>query len=137
MLVNSQRARSRTPWLAMVVAGTLVVTGCTTPILANDPIVFPAPPTPSAGPSHAPDPIPINLPRDDGPHDRLTEWWYYTGHLRTQAGRRFGFEAVVFRAERGSVPVAWAAHLALTDEAVKTAVVHTALQKRGSPARNA
>jgi len=120
VLVNSQRARSRTPWLAMVVAGTLVVTGCTTPILANDPIVFPAPPTPSAGPSHAPDPIPINLPRDDGPHDRLTEWWYYTGHLRTQAGRRFGFEAVVFRAERGSVPVAWAAHLALTDEQGRT-----------------
>ena len=23
-----------------------------------------------------------SLPRDDGPHDRLTEWWYYTGHLR-------------------------------------------------------
>ena len=29
----------------------------------------------------AADPVPIVLPRDDGPHDRLTEWWYYTGHL--------------------------------------------------------
>ena len=28
------------------------------------------------------DPLPVVLPRDDGPHDRLTEWWYYTGHLR-------------------------------------------------------
>ena len=102
--------------LAALVAGALLVTGCTTPILANDPIVFPSPPLPSAAPSHAPDPIPISLPGDDGPHHRLTEWWYYTGHLHTQAGRRFGFEAVVFRAERGSVPVAWAAHLALTDE---------------------
>ena len=103
-------------WLAVLVASTLLVSACARPILANDPIVFPPPPTPSAPPSHAPDPIPISLPRDDGPHDRLTEWWYYTGHLRTQAGRRFGFEAVVFRAERGSVPTAWAAHLALTDE---------------------
>jgi len=34
----------------------------------------------------------------------------------TDGGRRFGFEAVVFRAERGDVPVTWASHLALTDE---------------------
>ena len=39
------------------------------------------------------------------PHDRLTEWWYYTGHLRAADGRRFGFEYVVFRAERGGFPV--------------------------------
>jgi predicted secreted hydrolase len=56
------------------------------------------------------------LPRDDGPHDRLTEWWYYTGHLRAADGSTFGFEDVVFRAERGSFPVTWASHLALTDE---------------------
>jgi predicted secreted hydrolase len=115
-LAHGRPASNRACWLALVVAGALLVTGCTTPILANAPIVFPSPPAPSTPPSHAPDPIPISLPRDDGPHDRLTEWWYYTGHLRTHAGRRFGFEAVVFRAERGSVPVAWAAHLALTDE---------------------
>ena len=131
-------------WLALIVAGALLVTGCTTPILANDPIVFPSPPAPSAAPSHAPDPIPIRLPRDDGPHDRLTEWWYYTGHLRTQVGRRFGFEAVVFRAERGSVPVAWAAHLALTDEQgqtfdyaqrseIGTAVDHSPRDASGTP----
>jgi predicted secreted hydrolase len=57
------------------------------------------------------------LPRDDAPHDRLTEWWYYTGHLRDEAGGRWGFEFVVFRAERGGFPVSWASHLALTDEA--------------------
>ena len=32
-------------------------------------------------PPRPPDPQPVELPRDDGPHDRLTEWWYYTGHL--------------------------------------------------------
>ena len=26
--------------------------------------------------------------RDDAPHDRLTEWWYYTGHLRPTTGGR-------------------------------------------------
>ena len=50
------------------------------------------------------------------PHDRLTEWWYYTGHLTAEDGRHFGFEFVIFRAERGTFPVTWASHLALTDE---------------------
>ena len=60
------------------------------------------------------------LPRDDGPHDRLSEWWYYTGHLDGTAGdgtkRKLGFEYVIFRAERGGFPTAWASHLAITDE---------------------
>jgi predicted secreted hydrolase len=113
---RSGNVRDLAARLVLLVAAALV-SGCTAPILANDPIVFPSPLAPSAAPPRAPDPVPISLPRDDGPHDRLTEWWYYTGHLRTSTGRRFGFEAVVFRAERGSVPAAWAAHLALTDEA--------------------
>jgi predicted secreted hydrolase len=62
------------------------------------------------------DPVPVVLPRDDGPHDRLTEWWYYTGHLRADDGSRFGFEFVIFRAERGSFPTSWVSHLAVTDE---------------------
>jgi predicted secreted hydrolase len=60
------------------------------------------------------------LPRDDRPHDRLTEWWYYTGHLQHPAGGRWGFEFVIFRAERGAFPVSWASHLALTDERAGT-----------------
>ncbi len=69
-------------------------------------------------PNRATCPIPsaIELPRDDGPHDRLTEWWYYTGHLRAADGARFGFEYVVFRAERGAFPTSWVSHLAVTDE---------------------
>ena len=42
----------------------------------------PRPPPPVA----VADPLPVVLPRDDGPHDRLTEWWYYTGHLRADDG---------------------------------------------------
>jgi predicted secreted hydrolase len=94
----------------------LLVTACSGPILANPTLPPAVVATPSVPPPHAPDPQPIVFPRDDGPHDRLTEWWYYTGHLEGDAGRRFGFEAVVFRAERGGVPVTWASHLALTDE---------------------
>ena len=60
----------------------LVVAGCTGPILAH-PLPTRAPfGRPTATPSRPPDPQPILLPRDDGPHDRLTEWWYDTGHLR-------------------------------------------------------
>ena len=94
-----------------------IVAGCGgDPILANPPLTFPSPAVTSAPTLRPPDPIPLVFPRDDGPHDRLTEWWYYTGHLRADDGRRFGFEAVIFRAERSSVPTAWASHLALTDE---------------------
>ena len=64
----------------------------------------------------APDPQPVVLPADDAPHHRLTEWWYDTGHLVAADGRHFGFEFVIFRAERGGFPVTWASHLALTDE---------------------
>jgi predicted secreted hydrolase len=95
----------------------IVVAGCGRgPILANPPLAYPTPAPASAPPSPPPDPIAVQLPRDDGPHGRLTEWWYYTGHLVATDGRRFGFEAVVFRGERGAVPPSWAAHLALTDE---------------------
>jgi predicted secreted hydrolase len=52
----------------------------------------------------------------------MTEWWYYTGHLRAGGNREFGFEFVIFRAERGGFPVTWASHLALTDESNETFV---------------
>jgi predicted secreted hydrolase len=43
------------------------------------------------------------FPRDHGSHDEFrTEWWYYTGHLTTQNGRRFGFQLTFFR--RGLAP---------------------------------
>lgn len=95
----------------------LVVAACSSgPILANAPVQRASPAATAAVIATAADPQPIVFPRDDGPHRRLTEWWYYTGHLVSDAGRRFGFEFVVFRAERGSFPVSWASHLALTDE---------------------
>ena len=45
----------------------------------------------------------FEFPRDHGAHDQYrTEWWYYTGHLQADRGRRYGFELTFFRV--GVVP---------------------------------
>ena len=95
----------------------MVAGACSGPVLANPPAPHPELTPAPSGTSRPADPQPVVLPRDDGPHDRLTEWWYDTGHLVDENGGHWGFEFVVFRAERGGFPVSWASHLALTDEA--------------------
>ncbi|CAN5537372.1 lipocalin-like domain-containing protein [soil metagenome] len=106
--------------LLLAVATISACTPASGPILANPTAPRPSIAPPTTPPAAPMDPVPIDLPRDDGPHDRLTEWWYYTGHLLGAAAdgtqRRFGFEYVIFRAERGSFPTTWASHLAITDE---------------------
>jgi predicted secreted hydrolase len=116
---STARQRRSGP-LSLVAALALGLAACTAggPILANPTAAIPAPAASPSSSPRPPDPQPIVFPRDDGPHDRLTEWWYYTGHLRDRAtGDRYGFEFVIFRAERGAFPVSWASHLAITDEA--------------------
>lgn len=40
----------------------------------------------------------FRFPDDDGPHPEFrTEWWYWTGNLRTADGRRFGYQLTFFR----------------------------------------
>ncbi|MFL5652403.1 MAG: lipocalin family protein [Chloroflexota bacterium] len=104
--------------VALLLALTVLVGACSggTAILANPAAARPTLPPSTPLPSHPADPVPVVLPRDDGPHARLTEWWYYTGHLRAEDGSRYGFEYVIFRAERGRFPVSWVSHLAVTDE---------------------
>lgn len=70
----------------------------------------------------------VELPRDLYAHaEAQTEWWYYTGHLLTDTGRRIGFELVFFKRRTdldrfGVVPLRlignplYLAHFALTDE---------------------
>jgi predicted secreted hydrolase len=67
------------------------------------------------------------FPRDHASHpDFKTEWWYYSGHLQTEDGQRFGFQLTFFRvgvdpALRGGGRSRWAvrdlhlAHFALSD----------------------
>ena len=113
------RAVALSPARCSLLAGALalVVVGCTGPILANPvppekPIERPVARTVARRPIRSP----WSCPATTRPHDRLTEWWYFTGHLVAEDGRTFGFEDVIFRAERGTFPVTWASHLALTDE---------------------
>jgi predicted secreted hydrolase len=43
-------------------------------------------------------PLALEFPRDHGPHPSYqTEWWYYTGNLTAQDGRRFGYQLTFFR----------------------------------------
>ena len=70
----------------------------------------------------------VELPRDLYAHrEAQTEWWYYTGHMRTSRGRRFGIELVFFKRRTdldrfGVVPLRlianplYLAHFAVTDE---------------------
>jgi len=70
----------------------------------------------------------FRFPQDHGSHDDFqTEWRYYTGHLRADDGRTFGYQLTFFRRAAAHEAVAhnpsrWTlrqlyfAHFALTDE---------------------
>ena len=76
-------------------------------------------------------PCGLEFPRDHGAHPGYrTEWWYYTGNLRSSGGDRYGFQLTFFRSRISppgtekawpDPPSAWrtqqvyAAHAALTD----------------------
>lgn len=68
------------------------------------------------------------FPRDHGPHPQFkTEWWYYTGNLHSEQGRRFGYQLTFFRialrpeaqkrASDWATNQVYMAHFALTDPA--------------------
>jgi predicted secreted hydrolase len=67
----------------------------------------------------------FEFPRDYFDHpDFQTEWWYYTGNLKSPSGHRYGFELTFFRyaVSRDPTPVAtwdlkdlYLTHLALSD----------------------
>src|SRR3954451_19351339 len=70
---------------------------------------------------------PYSFPRDHFSHnDFQTEWWYYTGNLRSEDGHRFGYELTFFRQAvplqaTSDLPRTWRpdqvylAHFALSD----------------------
>ncbi|MGQ9688135.1 MAG: lipocalin-like domain-containing protein [Desulfobaccales bacterium] len=68
----------------------------------------------------------FQFPQDHGAHpDFKTEWWYYTGHLETQAGENFGYQLTFFRVglrksdpqarSRWRADTVYFAHLAVSD----------------------
>lgn len=116
--------RDRAGWWPLLAC---LVTGALLPIPASGPAA--AAPEPLAQGTYR-NPLPgyvYRFPRDHGTHEEFrTEWWYYTGHLSTKSGRRFGYQLTFFR--RGVAqeaartnPSRWAirhlylAHAAVTD----------------------
>lgn len=83
-----------------------------------------------AGFARADRPREFRFPDDHGPHPAYrTEWWYYTGNLKSAEGRHFGFQLTFFRTalnaptDQVGRTSAWAAqdvymaHFALSDVA--------------------
>lgn len=72
----------------------------------------------------------FSFPRDHFSHDEYrTEWWYYTGHLRTRDGDEYGYQVTFFRSGLAGAeanPSRWAAknlymaHFAVSDIPRKT-----------------
>jgi predicted secreted hydrolase len=61
-------------------------------------VVMPAPDADTSSFARAVAPYDWQFPRDFGAHPEFqTEWWYYTGNLADQNGRRFGFQFTIFR----------------------------------------
>jgi predicted secreted hydrolase len=62
---------------------------------------------------------PVRFPQDEGAHNNLTEWWYYTGHFNAidASGKehQYGFELVFFQALRSDLPAIYPAHFAISD----------------------
>ena len=73
----------------------------------------------------------LKFPADHTAHpDYRTEWWYYTGHLLTTTGKRYGYQLTFFRHRVDSSgptlnPSKWfadnvyMAHMAITDDTAK------------------
>lgn len=69
----------------------------------------------------------FQFPADHASHPNYkTEWWYYTGHLKTDSGKTYGYELTFFRSGAGlkhpPTTSAWrlqdiyATHFAISDE---------------------
>ena len=72
----------------------------------------------------------LSFPADHYSHpDFKTEWWYYTGHLESESGKRYGYQVTFFRFglrdrqnESKNAPLfseLYMAHFALSDLAAK------------------
>ena len=72
----------------------------------------------------------LSLPADHYSHPEFkTEWWYYTGHLETESGKRYGYQVTFFRfgvrdrqnevKEQPLFTELYMAHFALSDNGAK------------------
>ncbi len=115
-ILNFQKQALKITYLALLfLLLTLLLTSCAFPgMVSTSAQLPPARPTPQATPLPS-----IRFPQDEGAHNDLTEWWYYTGHMTatTPDGKthHYGFELVIFQALRSDLPPVYAAHFAISD----------------------
>jgi len=74
--------------VSVVAAGTACVGGA-------EPRVIPTPGPPEPTPA----PRALSLPADDASHTAPIEWWYYNGHLVSDAGDDYSFHFVIFQTQ--------------------------------------
>jgi len=85
-----------------------------------------------------------HFPQDHASHPKYkTEWWYYTGHLNTAKGQKYGYELTFFRIGTDEKQVKpdnkspwntnnlYAAHFALSDENNRKFYYHEKLNRAG------
>lgn len=108
--------------IVLITSGLLAACGdtSTSKYNANQPAFPTIAPNPSAAslPTGTAGPVPnakVTFPLDEAPHNDLTEWWYYTGHLQTNNGKKYGFEFVIFQSLQGTQLGGYASHFAITD----------------------
>ncbi len=90
--------------LALIVIGWSLIDGRPGDVSASADLL--AAPRDIGGYARAVEPYAWRFPADFGPHpDYQTEWWYYTGNLADEAGRRFGFQFTIFRRAIAPEPV--------------------------------
>ncbi len=47
----------------------------------------------------------IILPKDNGPHDFIIEWWYFNGHLYDELGKEYSFMDCFFKVDLSKVNI--------------------------------
>ena len=77
----------------------------------------------------------VVFPQDEAPHNDITEWWYYTGHLNAADGRKYGFEFVIFQSNQSDLPTVYASHFAITDLSQQKFAFDQKLQIAAAPVK--
>jgi predicted secreted hydrolase len=73
---------------AVFIAGTIVLLAAGVALARDD----------ASGFLQVTGPCRLEFPRDHAPHPGYrTEWWYYTGNLKSETGRHFGYQLTFFR----------------------------------------
>jgi len=84
--------------VALIVSSVLASRGAPGAAAEQRAVLLDAPALALDGFARAIEPRTWSFPADHGAHPAFqTEWWYYTGNLATEDGRRFGYQFTIFR----------------------------------------